>query len=74
MHQHVLIGEVELTDLLDRILEKSLFIDFGELLFLGQADLSLPGITIRVVLLELDMESYAVLAPSLPYQRIYRHG
>lgn len=72
MYARTLIDELELTELLDRILDKSLLIDFAELLSLGQADLSHPDIQIRVVSLYMDTDSYAVLAGPAPYQRLYR--
>lgn len=72
MYARTLIDELELSELLDRILDKSMLIDFVELLSLGQADLSHPDIHIRVVSLYMDTDSYAVLAGPTPYQRLYR--
>jgi len=67
-----LIDELELTELLDRILDKSLLIDLVGLLSLGQTDLSHPDVQIKIVSLQMDTDSYAVLAGPSPYQRMYR--
>ena len=72
MYTRLLIDELELTELLDRILDKSLLIDYVGLLSLGQTDLSHPDVQIRLVSMQMDTDSYAVLAESAPYQRMYR--
>ena len=72
MYTRLLIDELELTELLDRILDKSLLIDQVGLLSLGQTDLSNPDIQIRVVSMQMDTDSYAVLTGPSPYQRMYR--
>ena len=72
MYTRLLIDELELTELLDRILDKSLLIDYVGLLSLGQTDLSHPDVQIRLVSMHMDTDSYAVLAVPSPYQRMYR--
>lgn len=72
MYTRLLIDELELNELLDRILDKSLLIDYLGLLSLGQTDLSDPDIQIRLVSMQMDIDSYAVLAKPVPYQRMYR--
>ena len=72
MFLRALIDEVELNELLDRILDKSLLIDYVGLLSLGHTDLSQPDIKIKVVSVQMHTDSYAVLATSAPYQKLYR--
>ena len=72
MYTRLLIDDLELTELLDRILDKSLLIDYVGLLSLGQTDLSHPDVQIKVVSMQMDTDSYAVLAGPAPYQRMYR--
>lgn len=72
MFIRALIDEVELNELLDRILDKSLLIDYVGLLSLGHTDLSHPDITIKVISVQMHTDSYAVRAKPAPYQKFYR--
>lgn len=59
MRIHVATDETELVDLLDRILDKGLFLGSANLLTLGQTNLSAPETRISVSSLQTNTNSYA---------------
>lgn len=66
MRIHVATDDAELVDLLDRILDKGLFLGSANLLTLGQANLSSPNTRISVSSMQTNMDSYArPLKPAL---------
>jgi hypothetical protein len=67
VHIHVAMDDTELADLLDRILDKGLFLGSANLLTLGQTNLSDPETRISVSSLHTNTDSYArPLRPSRP--------
>lgn len=59
MRIHVATDDTELADLLDRILDKGLFLGSANLLTLGQTNLSAPETRISVSSLQTNTDSYA---------------
>ena len=62
MHRRVALEDAELFDLLDRILDKGVFLGSANLLLLGQANLSEPDTHITVTSIQTNTDSYAVSA------------
>jgi len=58
VRRRVAVEDAELLDLLDRILDKGLFLGSANLLMLGQANLSAPDTRISIITLHTNTESY----------------
>lgn len=58
MRRHIPSESVELLDLLDRILDKDVFLGSANLLTLGQANLSGPEIRISVISMQTNPDTY----------------
>lgn len=56
---HVATDDAELGDLLDRILDKGLFLGSANLLILGQTNLSAPHTRISLASIQTNTDSYA---------------
>jgi hypothetical protein len=56
---HVTTDDAELTDLLDRILDKGLFLGSASLLTLGHTNLSAPDTHITLASMQTNTNSYA---------------
>lgn len=69
---HPTLDEAELPDLLDRILDKGVWLDSSALLFLYQADFCRQSDRLRVQSVETNVASYAQPAQQLPYSRFHR--
>jgi len=62
VHRRVALEDAELFDLLDRILDKGVFLGSANLLTLAQANLSEPDTHITVTSIQTNTNSYAVSA------------
>ncbi len=59
MRRHIATQDADLLDLLDRILDKGLFVSPDNLLVLGQTDLRQPNSRISVASLQTNTDTYA---------------
>lgn len=62
MHRRVALEDAELFDLLDRILDKGVFLGSANLLVLGHVNLSEPDTHVTVSSIHTNTDSYAVSA------------
>lgn len=65
VRRHIPSETAELLDLLDRILDKGLFLGSANLLTLGQANLSGPKMRISVISMQTNPDTYTTPARAL---------